>query len=183
MAYRLLIQQQTFDGTTYTNVGNVVDTIDNYGVACQEFPFKVLPETKELPKRDWYDEDGEDVYVPSDGMKFKAYDLEVKFIYSDIHAPSRASGITKEKYMRDKIGAFIEFICGRNTSGKPFLKIYDEYTKTGRRGVYVLSVDNELYFYNDVSIDAIAEFKVKFRVTDPVYEVSMTTSNNTITLT
>ena len=51
------------------------------------------------------------------------------------------------------------------------LVIYDEYTRTGRRGVYVLSVDNELYFFDDANIDAIASFKVKFRVTDPVTEI------------
>lgn len=173
MAYeKLLIQQQTYDGTTYSNVGDVVDTYEKFGVVCQEFPFKYLPETKDLPKRDWYDEHGEDVYIPTDGLKFKAYDLEAKFLY-----------VGTEKNMTSELKKFTDFVCGRsnivsdvtisgnNATRDVMLKVYDEYTKTGRRGIYVLSVDNELFFFNDVSIDAIAQFKIKFRVTDPVYEV------------
>lgn len=178
MAYKkLLIQQQTYDGIAYTNVGDIVDTYEKFGVVCQEFPFKYLPETKDLPKRDWYDEHGEDVYMPADGMKFKAYDLEVKFLYTG-----------SEPNMATNLKAFTDFIYGKrnivggatvSTTPNVMLEIYDEYTRTGRRGIYVLSVDNDLYFFNDVSIDAIAQFKVKFRVTDPVYEV--TYNNGTLT--
>jgi len=167
---KFLIQQQTFNGTTYANIGDVVDTYTKFGVVCQEMPFKYLPETKDLPKRDWYDEDGEDVYIPTDGMKFKAYDVEAKFLY-----------VGTESNMASKLKAFKDFICGKknivsgvtvSTTHNVMLKIYDEYTRTGRRGVYVQSVSNDLFFFNDVSIDAIAQFKVKFRVTDPVYEVT-----------
>lgn len=163
MTYKkLLIQQQTYNGTTYTDVGNVVDTLASYNVACQEFPFKILPETKELPKRDWFDEHGEDIYVPTDGLKFKAYDLEVKFLY-----------VGTEQSMPTDLKNFIKFLYGRNDNGAPLLAVYDEYTTIGRRGIYVLSVDNDLYFYNDASIEAIASFKVKFRVTDPVTDVTL----------
>ena len=175
MAYRLYIQQ---DGSSIAT-----DTLATYGVACQEFPFKRFPETKELPKRDWYDEDGEDVYMPADNLRMKAYDVEAKFIYSDSNSPARGSNVTKEQHMRNNIESFIKFICGRNENGKSLLKIYDEYTQTGRRGVYVLSVDNDLFFYNDTSLDAIAVFKVKFRVSDPVYDVAKTVNENVVTLT
>ena len=170
MTYKkFLIQQQTYNGSTYTNVGSVVDTYTAYKVVCQECPFKTLPETKELAKRDWYDEDGEDVYIPTDGLKFKAYDMEVKFLY-----------VGKETTMAADLKGFIEFLYGKNSSGAPLLAIYDEYTKTGRRGVYVLSVDNELLAYDNANgtkvngqliLDVIGVFKVKFRVTDPVYSV------------
>ena len=62
---------------------------------------------------------------------------------------------------------FVNFITGRNSGGKPLLGVYDEYTETGRRGVYVLNINNDLYYYNDTDTDAIAQFSVKFRVTDP----------------
>ena len=164
MTYKkFLIQQQTFDGSAYTNVGDAVDTYAKWKVVCQECPFKHLPETKELPKRDWNDENGDDVYIPSDGLKFKAYDMEVKFLY-----------VGKESDMPSDITGFIVFICGKNANGSPLLAIYDEYTKNGRQNVIVESVDNELYFYNDISADAIAEFKVKFRVNDPVTDITLT---------
>lgn len=153
---KLLIQQQTYNGSTYSNVGSAVDTQASFHVVCQEFPFKHLPETKELPKRDWYDEHGEDVYMPTDGLKFKAYDLEVKFLY-----------VGTQSNMQTELKGFIEFIYGQNSNGSPLLAIYDEYTKTGRRGIYVDSVDNELIAYDDVNPSVIGQFKVKFHVTDP----------------
>jgi len=166
---KLLIQQQTYNGSTYTNVGQVVDTQTAFHVVCQEFPFKYLPETKDLPKRDWYDEDGEDVYIPTDGLRFKAYEMEVKFLY-----------VGSQDQMKNELKSFIDFICGKNTSGSPLLAVYDEYTQTGRRGVYVTEVGNELLTYDDSNgkyvngsfvSDVIGVFKVKFRVTDPVYSV------------
>ena len=169
MTYKkFLIQQQTYNGSSYTNVGSAVDTHEAYHVVCQECPFKMLPETKELAKREWYDEHGEEVYIPTDGLKFKAYDMEVKFLY-----------VGDENKMATDLKGFINFLYGRNQDGASMLAIYDEYTKTGRRGVYVLSVDNELLAYDDVNrtksnsqlvSDVIAVFKVKFRVSDPVFE-------------
>ena len=160
---KLLIQQQTNNGGNYTNVGSVVDTQTSFRVVCQEFPFKHFPETKDLPKRDWYDEHGEDVYIPSDGLRFKAYDLEVKFLY-----------VGTQAQMPTDLRNFISFIYGRNTDGSPLLAIYDEYTKTGRRGAYVLNVDNELIAYDDKNEEVIGQFKVKFRITDPVTDITLT---------
>lgn len=164
---KFYIQQQTFDGTTYSNVGSRIDTYATFGVVCQECPFKFLPESKDLPKRDWHDEHGDDVFVPADGLRMKAYDMEVEFLY-----------VGNVADIATQVKAFISFIYGRNTGGSPLLEIYDEYTQTGRRNVVVQSVPNELYFYDDVEIDAIAQFKVKFKVNDPVYEVSIPSSSS-----
>ena len=158
---KLLIRQQSYNGTSYINVGSIIDTQAAFHVVCQEFPFKHLPESKDLAKRDWYDEHGEDVYIPTDGMKFKAYDLEVRFLY-----------VGTQANMKTELKGFVDFISGRNSGGAPMLAIYDEYTKTGRRGVYVQDVSNELLAYDDVNSDVIATFKVKFRVTDPVTSIN-----------
>lgn len=164
MTYKkLLIQQQTVSGSEYQNVGSVVDTQESFHVVCQEFPFKQLPEIKDLPKRDWYDEHGDDVYIPTDGLKFKAYDLEVKFLY-----------VGSQADMKSELKSFIDFIYGRNTNGSPLLAVYDEYTKTGRRGILVQNVDNDLIVYDERNPQVIAQFKVKFRVNDPITDVTLT---------
>lgn len=160
---KFLIQQQTYDGSTYTDVGSVIDTQEEYFVVCSECPFKILPTTKELAKRDWPDEDGEDVFIPADGLKFKAYDLEVKFLY-----------VGSKENMSIDLNSFIGFIYGRNEDGSPLLAIYDEYTQQGRQGVYVLEVNNEFLAYDDANDGVVGEFKVKFRVTDPVTQVVLT---------
>lgn len=162
-AYKtFLIQQQTYDGSTYTDVGQTVDTYIAYKVVCQECPFKYLPEVKEPAKRDWFDEDGEDSYIPATGLRMKAYDMEVKFLY-----------VGTEQDMHDDLKDFIDFIYGKNTNGSPCLAVYDDYTKTGRRGVYTSEVSNELLIYNDSDTDVVAQFKVKFRVTDPVTDIDL----------
>lgn len=51
------------------------------------------------------------------------------------------------------------------------LAIYDEYTKIGRKDVRVLSVDNDVYSCDDSDPDAIASFKVKFAVEDPITNI------------
>ncbi len=163
MTYKkFLIQQQSYNGINYTDVGSVIDTYSSFGVVCQEFPFKHLPEAKEPARRDRPDNHGDDVFIPSGGLKFKAYDVEARFLYSG-----------DKGQMRDRIDSFLAFLYGRNSGGSSMLAVYDEYTQTGRRGVYVQSVSSELYDYSDVSIGGLASFKVKFRITDPVEDVSL----------
>lgn len=162
---RFLIQQQTVSEGNYTNVGKVIDTQEAFHVVCQSFPFKHLPETKELPKRDWYDEHGEDVYMPSDGQRFKAYDVDAKFIY-----------VGTETNMKTELKNFINFLYGRNENGSPRLAVYDEYTKTGRRGVHVSEVNNELLAYDNANKDVIGAFTIRFRVTDPTTSITLSTT-------
>jgi len=57
------------------------------------------------------------------------------------------------------------------------LAIYDEYVAMGRKDVVVSEVDNELYWATDADPDAIAKFKVKFMVYDPVTEVTATVAS------
>jgi len=157
---KLLIQQQTVSGSTYANVGVAVDTQAAFNVVCQEFPFKYLPEIKDLASEDWTDEDGEDVFMPTEGLKFKAYDLDATFLY-----------VGTQESMANDLSQFINFLYGRNQYGSPWLAVYDEYTKTGRRGIYVKEVGNELIAYDSANVEVIGQFKVKFRVTDPITNV------------
>lgn len=164
---KFIIQQQTFDGSEYTNVGSAVDTYKSFGIVCSNFPFKHMPEIKDLPKREWPDEDGEDVFIPSNGIKFSAYDVEGEFLYAG-----------EVNTMKQNVVSFIEFIRGKNSDGSPLLCIYDEYTQTGRRGVYVVDVDTDKYDYDDMSITGISVIKVKFRVTDPAYNAVLSVSSD-----
>ena len=90
--YKRLLIKQNYSGS------QVIDTLEQFNVACQEFPYKNLPEIKDLPKRDWPDENGEDVYIPSSGLRFKAYDIDVKMLY-----------VGTESNMSTQIKSFIDF--------------------------------------------------------------------------
>ena len=173
--YKAYIQQTWFDGQNYSK-GSVVDILEDYNIAVIEFPFKKNPKAKSLPSRDWAGTDGLDVYVPVDGLPVNSYDLEVTFIYKGT-----------EETIREDLSKFIDFlygrIPGRNSdsiqSGR--LTVYDEHVGMGRKDVVVAEVDNELFYCSEYDTDAVAKFKVKFTVYDPVTDVWLAKNNGVVT--
>ena len=136
---------------------SVYDTKAQWGIVCKDFPFVLFDTTKDIPTRSWPDGDGEDVYFP-DRLRFQAYDLEVFFAYQGEMGSANA-----------KIAAFINYLTGKSDTGTS-LKVYDTYTKIGRKGLYVKSVSNDAFARKTDEGDVIV-FKVKFRVTDPVTDI------------
>lgn len=155
------IQQLSYNGLTYTK-GRVADLLSEFGIACREFPFVKNPEPKDLPTQDWAGEDGLDIYIPQGApIPVKHYDLEAEFLYKGT-----------EVTMQHDINAFLDFLYGRNDgSVGARLAIYNEYTRTGRKDVVVAQVDTDAYYCEDWDPDAVAAFKIKFTVYDPVTEV------------
>lgn len=153
------VQQLAFNGKTYTK-GSVVDLFSKFSIVAQDFPFKKFPEAKDLPTRDWAGEDGADVYIPKN-IPMKHYEIEVLFLCTG----------TKDT-IRKNITDFIDYICGRDENavgGR--LAIYNEHTGIGRKDVVVSKIDNELFFVESSDPDAVARFRVKFWVYDPVTDV------------
>ena len=58
----------------------VLDTYTEWSIVCKDFPFMPYGESKDLPAREWADEDGEDTFFPEE-IKLKAYDIDVEFAY------------------------------------------------------------------------------------------------------
>ena len=170
------IQQISFNGISYTK-GTVVDPLQSFHIIAKDFPFKIYPEPKDLPTRDWIGEDGLDVYIP-DVLPMKQYDIEVTFLYSR----ERTQQVTDET-IRAEMTAFIEFIYGREKGAQSDsvksarLAIYNEYTGIGRKDVVVTGISNDVFFLNESDNDVVAEFKVKFSVYDPVTKVTKSGNN------
>ena len=173
--YKTYVQQLGFDGETYTK-GTVVDLLEKFNIACQDFPYKRNPESKDLPTRDWAGEDGLDVYIPEGGLPEKSYDIDVELLY-----------VGTEETMRSDLIAFIDFIKGRSKganadtvqSGR--LAVYDEHVQMGRKDLVVDKIDNELYYRSEFDNDKVARFNVKFKVYDPTTEVSLVKNGNSVT--
>lgn len=166
------MQQTRLNGNTYTK-GPVIDLLDTYKIVCQEFPFTLLPEPKKLAERNWEDEDGIEVYVPS-VRKMKEYTVDVDFLYKGT-----------DETIRTDLNNFINFLNGRNTGAVGSrLVVYNEYTGIGRKDVTVDKISNELFTAGDEDPDAMAKFKVTFKVCDPTTDVTLTrtTNNGTTTL-
>lgn len=101
----------------------------------------------------------------------KGYELEVNMLYKG-----------SEDHIKDDLRAFVDYLYGRNaeaTGGRLF--IYDEYTQTGRKDVYVKSISSSDYYVEENDTDAICAFSVKFYVSDPVTNVSPTYTEGKIT--
>ena len=122
----------------------VLDTYTEWSIVCKDFPFMPYGESKDLPAREWADEDGEDTFFPEE-IKLKAYDIDVEFAYKGEMGTANS-----------KIEAFL-----------------DTYTKIGRQGVYYKSIDPDLFVRKSDEGDVIT-FKITFRVTDPRTSITLT---------
>lgn len=152
--YKIYIQSEA-DGAA------MKETIADYGMYCMEFPFKVSGDIKSPAKRSWYDEDGDDEYVPDGSLKVEAYETTVKFGYKGARnsAPSA-------------VRAFLSYL---RSAG--LMKIYCEYGSIGRRGVRLSKVADDAELIQDASGDLVV-FKVTFKVNDPVTEVELKTGSD-----
>lgn len=152
--FKFYIQQEGIDssGNNYPIKEAGVDFL----VYEQSSKFYGGMETKEPAKRDWYDQDGDDEFIPKN-PKYKAKEIEVKFA-------CKGALFSSNK----KIDNFQAFLanCGS-------MKIYDEYNGVGRQNVRFVSVsdDAELHRKMDGSDEALV-FTVKMKVNDPVTKIT-----------
>ena len=122
------------------------DLLSTYGIYLKSIPFQPFPDLKDLPKRDWADQQGDDEFIPANPV-FKAYETTVDFVY----VGGRGSA-------RDAIYAFIQYIQGGEFS------LWDEWKEKGIRCRYVGYVDNAFYSREG----DIITFSVKLKVNNPL---------------
>ena len=154
MAYQGFYIKKTAEGKTAVDVSSV------YSVYAQEIPFHIIGKTKELASNNWYDEDGEDVYIPST-IKSESYEMSCKFVCKALRNEAAS-----------KVKAFIDFL--RGTDGCAEFSIYDPYYKIGRQGCYLLEVDESADVLSSKEGDneyLIVSFGVKIKVCDPITNV------------
>ena len=157
--------------------GNVVNSFSQWGIVCCKVPFKAGGKTKELAKREWYDEQGGDTYIPQKLM-FEAYDAEFEMAYQGQELSSNPFNLS---LAFRKIDAFKRWLSGNDTqqgSGAE-LKIYSPYSSIGRQGCYLIEISSEdphvqLKQENGNTYrENVVTFKVRFRVTDPMTNITL----------
>ncbi len=131
---------------------SVIDTVAAYGMYCMENPFVLYKSVKEPTKRTWYDEHGDDEYIPAEGLYIEAYENEVKFGF---HGAAFGAN--------EKLKSFLEYL----RSG--MLKMYCEFNRIGRRHVRFKGVKQELV--RDASDEDILIVTVTFKFNDPVTDI------------
>lgn len=153
---------------------STVNTFTRWNIACVNIPFKAGGSTKSPAKRDWFDEHGEDVYIPSKLM-FEAYDVEFEV------ACVIKGNIWNLSQSFEKIDSFKKWLTGNDTSGGSGaeLKVYSPYSTIGRQGCYLVSISDEdphLQLKTEsgnIYKENVLTFKVKFRVTDPMTNIEL----------
>lgn len=166
----------------YIKKGNDIrNTMSVWNIGCISIPFRVGGTVKELAKRDWPDEHGEDVFIPAK-LPFEAYDAEFEMAYVGKELASNPFDVS---LACSQIDNFKKWLSGNDSdegTGAE-LSIYSPYTTMGRK-CYLKEISGEephvqlkqengnLYNEN------IVTFKVTFRVIDPMTNVSLTSSSS-----
>lgn len=146
--YKFYVQKERSDAP-------VMEMGEDFGFYETESKFYGLNEVKDLPKRTWYDEDGDDEFVP-DEMKYKAYEMSVKFGYKG----TKFSANAKVKALQDYL------------SGGTF-KFYDSYNSVGRQNVRFSGISDDAELVRDDTDGDILIVTVKMKVNDPRTDITL----------
>ena len=157
--------------------GLVVNSYTQWGIVCVDVPFNAGGKTKELPKVEWNDEHGEDTYIPNK-LLFEAYEAEFELAYCGRELATNPFNLS---LAFSKIDEFKKWISGNDSSnGGANLKIYSPYSTIGRQGCYLMEISDEsphvqtVQDGNNLYHENIVTFKVKFKVTDPITNITLT---------
>lgn len=134
---------------------SVVETIERFGLYCVEIPFKPVSDVKEITSRKWYDEDGLDEYIPTDGLKLSDYDIDIKFGYKG-----------------DKFGANTAVNSLVSYLLEGYVSLYDTYTRIGRQHVRFAKLNDNAELVRDGDGDILI-FSVTMRVCDPKTNITL----------
>lgn len=170
--HKFYIEQTTFDGRSYTQ-GTLFDTYATWGIVCSKSPFRYFGDPKDVASRNWLDQHGEDVYIPSD-IKLKKYDAEFTFLCNGT-----------ESNVKFNVRNFLLFLMGmrsKKREGKEEVTIpaigarlamFDEYTDIGWKDVRYKASSTDGLVMDNADNEVILEFKVTFEIFDPYTEVNI----------
>lgn len=137
----------------------VKETIADFDIYCADIPFKLFVEAKAPSKRDWFDEHGDDEYIPNGELKLKAYTMDVRFCCKG------------DKYSsNEKIKKFINYLTGLDGSGAE-MKMYCTWTKIGRKGIRFDKLNDKAELLRDEDGDTLV-FTITFKVNDPITDIT-----------
>jgi hypothetical protein len=146
---------------------SVCESVATWGVFCKKIPFKVFDKVKAPAKRSWYDEDGDDEYIPTGGLKLEAYTMKVEFGCKKI-AVNNSFGSASVDDVRAKVGKFLEYL---KTSG--MMNMYSSHTRIGRQNVRLESVGESGTWVTEDDGTEYLVFEVTFKVNDPNTDIKL----------
>lgn len=127
----------------------------DWGIWIKSVPFKIFPDMKEIPSRDWLDEHGDEEYIPTQPY-YKAYEMECEFVYIGAYESANA-----------QIRSFLTYLAENG-----MFKLYDTYSKIGRTNVRYMSYSNDALYRKEGNEDIVL-FKVTLKINDPITEITL----------
>ena len=133
---------------SYIQIGSnpAIDIYDRYKIRIKSIPLQISSEVKDVQKRDWFDQHGDDEYI-SPNVFYKAYEVDVKFVYNG-----------NLDTARDAIYPFIQ-----SMQGSEFC-LFDDWKISGIRCRY-MSYSNDSFYRRDRDL---VEFSLKLKVNNPL---------------
>ena len=154
-------------GTTGGSAYAVCESVSTWGVWCSEIPFKLAEKVKEPAKRSWYDEHGDEEFIPSGGLMMESYNMKVKFGCKKMTGGrDTATYGTQVSDVRQKVKTFLDYL---RQSG--MMKMYSTHTRTGRQYVRLQSIGDNAKWVTKDDVEFLV-FEVTLKVCDPVTEVT-----------
>lgn len=147
----------------------VYESVSTWGIFCKDIPFKLFDKVKDPAKRQWYDESGDDEYMPSGGLKLEAYSMKIEFACKKLSNGNKYNAAAVND-VRVKVGTFLSYL---KTSG--MLKMYSNYTRIGRQNVRLESVGESGTWDVDDEGNEFLIFEVTLKVNDPETDITLTT--------
>lgn len=146
---------------------HIYESVSTWGIFCREIPFKLFGSVKEPAKRSYYDEHGDDEYIPATGLKYDAYSMKVGLGCKKIAAENKYDSAAVND-VRVRVGAFLEYL---RSAG--MMKIYSSHTRIGRQNVRLESVSDDAKWDVDDEGDEFLIFEVTLKVNDPNTDVNL----------
>lgn len=140
---------------------SVIDS-SKWNIYVKHVPFQIAGEVKNVNTETWFDENGDDEFVPN-SLLYKAYEMVCEFVFIGTHGTANA-----------KINEFISYLTKDGV-----FSIYDTYTNIGRTNVRLSKgVDNPSVMYRKDGENDIVVFSVSLKVNDPITEIKLTNDNS-----
>lgn len=152
---KIYVQKIAGDGLAEAEVKELGADFGFYGM---EIPFVLAADVKEPSKNDWKDEDGDDEYLPAEGLRLSAFDFELKLGYKGSRDSANA-----------RLEALLEYLTGRDGTG-PRFKIYSTYTGKGYNDVRFSGLSDDAELVRDDGGDILV-VTITLKVNDPATRV------------
>lgn len=166
--HNFYLQRMNTNNTSYP----VKESVGEWKVWCKDITFKIFEKVKAPAKRTWYDEHGDDEYMPQEGLYIEAYTMKVEFSCKsqDIYDEQKRLIRTAREEVRLKVKAFLTYL---RESG--MMNMYSTHTGIGRQNVRLESVGNDSIWKQGDDGWWFLIFDATFKVNDPVTDITLTT--------